>query len=328
VRHNVSAAQQARLGKMTDFERYVWHIRRTYRTLAIPVLVALAAIAYRRWMSLPWGLPDIASALVALMPIALGWWTSYELGVYRRVQLAQFRARPDRVIALLPALRKVLLRTMGKTAASVIVAEWHAKALARLGRRDEALAKVDTLAADPTVSAYRYHLSRALVYSALRDHPGMLREHELAIEADPAQPLALLGAAEVLAVHLGRPAEARAYMDAARKFPASPDTRPYFRWVQGAIHLAEGRASAARKAIEEAIDHFEKVSRATPSARGYVMVMRSFLCRACAASGDHVEARKQFDLARGFLELHKMDTLLEPCRRAVFEESVTRPRDS
>lgn len=226
------------------------------------------------------------------------------------------KARWEAVLSLLPALRKKA-RGLGAGPADLMVAEWRGKALARLGRVDEALAEVEKLKGRADIAAEAYWTRLGIVHTAANDWEGAARCYQSALDAKPDDIFAWMGLSEVLATRLHRPQEARAAFEALRGIPLSESNRHLIDAVEAAVQVAEGSFKEARAGLEAALTGFQRQARAMPVVEAAVAETQALLAIVCAKTGAHKSAREYFEAAEPFLTLHGDLELLERCRRAL-----------
>lgn len=234
-----------------------------------------------------------------------------------RLQRARLAARWDDVLRLGRDLESGLAKMGGAMVAGAVF--WQAKALAATGRLDQALALVESKSECTGLPEGTYLNHLAMVYDAANDPNGALECFQRAAEAAADDPAGWLGAAEILAVRLDRPQEARAALDRLRDIPISGLTKAGIGFVEGAIALAEGRLTEARERLEPFRKQMIRRARGTPLALAHVRMSEALLAIAYARAGDLDTARRHAKTALPFLRLHKMDNLIRRCEAEIPE---------
>lgn len=127
-----------------------------YRSSLVFVLLAIGVLIYRRVVGRPVGWMDAVSVGMVCLPLVL-WMASRGglAGLHRQMQLAYVRGDYGAVLRVVGRFRAKAANLVAPEFAEVVAAEWHAKALARQGKLDQALAVVEALRQIPGVQPVR-----------------------------------------------------------------------------------------------------------------------------------------------------------------------------
>ncbi len=96
--------------------------------------------------------------------------------------------------------------------------------------------------------------------------------------------------------------------------------RSYLTFCRGMIACREGRHAEARTTLETAIDEALAYRHGTPLMIGHIRLIKSYLCIACARTGEKERSQKLLREVARFLERHHENRLLAECRAAVGTE--------
>jgi tetratricopeptide (TPR) repeat protein len=280
-----------------------------------PVILAGAALlTFRRVERLSFGWGDAVAIALLLMP-TVHWLRAGRAGrLLRRINLANHRANWDRMLKLIPRLERALRSGPSR---SITVKSLTAKALMAKGRREEALALMESLRAHPGVPADVYWINLAFVHSKAHDYEAMRSCYVKSTEANPLNPAGWIGLTHILAQHFHRPAEARAALEHVKQLAVKESVQHSVKVAEGVIALEEGDAETARIIFEKAIRREKKGVHGKHSAEAAKLVLGALLCLAYAKLGRMDDARASFKRAEPYLTLHKHADLLARCRRAV-----------
>jgi tetratricopeptide (TPR) repeat protein len=194
----------------------------------------------------------------------------------------------------------------------------RAKALAGLGRLDEALAEYGQCEGRPDCPGLAVQtLHVASLYKTAKQYDKAI-EFNLASIAEKPTPTAWLDLAERYARYKHDPVKARNAMAEAEKSPLSDLAKPYHFRCRGIIAYLEGNYATAKHNLETAIELVEK-AKGRPYRDGFLGVTRGYLCCTLARQGDLAGAKKCFLLAKKYLNATKEDELLAECRQLIGE---------
>ena len=298
-------------------------ILNSYRKLGVFLVISLAYFAMRRMQKSPWQLADWLLLAVLLLPPAIAWVLHRSGRIYYQLQIAGLEARYDDMLKLVAAAERALSRI--GPAGELDAAAHRAKALAGLGRMDEALAAMEPFRNRAGIGPGTFHVRLASVYYVAQDHDACLRCYEEACRLGPDEPASWMSLAECLAIRFERPAEARAALERCKSFTLSQQSRTGVRWIEASIAVAEGRFADARPALEKFHEEMGRAALATPIAAGVRHICEALLVCACAGQGDVKSARRYLDACAAFLRLHR-DRLVEGAERALRAASARSDR--
>jgi tetratricopeptide (TPR) repeat protein len=275
-------------------------------------LAALAWLAYRSWRGVGWGPTDIG--LVAYLVFPLFWALGAQF----------FRGAAGRYNRLIDAVswgrwEEVLARadSVGGKVASEEVAFQKAKALAGLGRLEEALNMVKTFADGKKIPLWLYWSRLAAVYSTGKRPEESKAALEKALEFAPDNASLLVSKAEAEVWHRRNPKLARELLTRARAHAISELIQPHVLKTEGLIRLEEGHAREARELLEQAFEKANVFRHASPIMLSMLDKLHAALAVACAAEGDIDAARRHYQRARPRLVALRLDDELARCDEAV-----------
>jgi tetratricopeptide (TPR) repeat protein len=301
------------LGRVSRTGYLVHVIIGTYRQNWFLILVLAALLAGRRLMDAPWGWIDTLA--VAMFAIPAGLVLFGELlnpgRKFERAMAYAAWARWDELLAALPAVRTVVPAPQ--------YAYYTAKALAGLGRLDEALATLQPFAADPATPAWLYWNHLAEVFQAARLGDRAIECGEKSVEHAPDNPTMLVDLALALLRHRRDAARARPLLERARSHEISDLLLPFLLMAEGVLALEENRPEKARELLDDAARRAEPLRHTTALMGTAIDGIHTYLCLACAATSDPVSAQRHFRIAEPRLRAFRAQDLLEQCRAAVGE---------
>jgi tetratricopeptide (TPR) repeat protein len=235
---------------------------------------------------------------------------------FRKLIEADDWNRWHEVLSLVETLKVIGHFRKVKVPASALIRH-RAKALAGLGRLNEALEEYKHCEGLPDCPGWLYKLFVAGLY-------GIAKQYDQAIECNLASialkptPTAWLDLANRYARYKRDPKKAREAMAEAEKSPLTDVAKPFHLRCQGIIAYLEHDYAAARCGLEAAIELAEK-AKGRPYRDGRLSVSRAYLCCVLAKQGDLAGAKKCFALAKDYLVATKEDDLLTECRQLTGE---------
>ncbi|HEX3856294.1 MAG TPA: hypothetical protein VHY30_03235, partial [Verrucomicrobiae bacterium] len=257
-----------------------------------------------------------------LYTVALLAWLAYILfrslqSIYHRklVKAADW-SQWHSVLSLVETLKKIGHFSKVKVPASSLT-RYRAKALAGLGRLNEALEEYKACEGQPDCPSWLYKLFVGSIYTTAKQYDKAI-EYNLASIAEKPTPTAWIDLAERYARYKHDPVKARDAMAEAEKSPMSDLAKPYQFRCRGIIANLEGNYAIAKDDLEAAIGLVEK-AKCRPFRDGFLGVTRGYLCCALARQGDLAGAKKCFALAKKYLNATKEDELLGECRQLIGE---------
>ena len=275
-------------------------------------LLAMVAIAFalRRFNSWPWGWSDVLIAAGVLSPALLGLVAHLPSMRYDRLVKADSWRLWEEVLRLLPPLR-------GKLAPYAVA--WHeSKALAGLGRMDEAMKLVLPFATNGEISQAKFwSLLMASAYRSANQRDMALAAQEKALDYAPDDPTVLIDLAGAVLDERRDVARAKELLAHAMKQPMSDMAAQFAQGVEGAIALEEGNARLAVEKFEKAYREKRALARSNGQAGAAADILAARLALALAAVGDLDAARMHFRRAEPRLRAIQLDKLLARCQQAL-----------
>jgi len=192
------------------------------------------------------------------------------------------------------------------------------KALAGLGRLDEALAEYSHCEGRPDCPTWLYKLFVASLYTTAKQQDKAIEFNLASIAAKPTS-TAWIDLANRYARYKCDPVKARAAMAEADKSPVADMAKPFRIRCLGIIAYLEGDFAAAKCDLEIAIELVEK-AKGRPYRDGHLSIARAYLCCVLARQGDLVDAKKQFALSKAYLVATDEAELLAECRKLCNEK--------
>ena len=159
----------------------------------------------------------------------------------------------------------------------------RAKALAGMGRLDEALAEYSQCQGRPDCPPWLYKLFVASLYTTARQHDKAIEYNLASIAAKPTS-TAWADLANRYARYKSDAVKARSAMAEAEKSPLSDVAKPFCIRCQGIIAYLEGNYGAAKRDLQIAIELVEK-AKGRPARDGHLSVARAYLCCVLAKQG-------------------------------------------
>ncbi|HUY92655.1 MAG TPA: hypothetical protein VMV10_28200 [Pirellulales bacterium] len=306
----ITARDLAKNRTRSGLQRLLANTARSY--VANWKLMALIAVAFtlRRFNSWPWGWGEALIAAGLLLPALFALVAHLPSMQYDRLLEADSWRRWDEVLRLLPSLR-------GKLAPYGVA--WHeSKALAGLGRLDEALNVVLPFANNGEISQAKFwSLLMASVYRSSNQRDMALSALEKALEHAPDDPAVLLDLAGALLDEQRDVGRAKELWQHAMQQPMSDLAQKFALAVEGMIALAEGHAQLAVERLETAFRAQQAFAKANATAAAAADIMEARLALAQAKAGDLEAARKHFRRAEPRLRALQHDKLLARCERVI-----------
>jgi tetratricopeptide (TPR) repeat protein len=242
--------------------------------------------------------------------------TSLQSVYFRKLIKAEDWSRWHEVLSLVETLKFIGRFRQVKVPASALTRH-RAKALAGLGRLNEALEEYKQCEGRPDCPGWLYKLFVGGLYKIAKQYDKAI-EFSLASIAEKSTPIAWLDLAERYARYKHDPVKARKAMAEAEKSPLSDLAKPYHFRCRGVIAYLEGNYATAKGDLESAIELVSKTKN-RPYRDGFLGVARGYLCCTIARKGDLADAKKNFLLAKAYLVATKEDKLLAECRQSTGE---------
>src|SRR3954451_22506675 len=266
-------------------------IVRLYRQQWGLMLLLAAWVVGRRALDAPWGFLDYLPLALLLLPpiiVLLGEVASPSRKFERAMSFAAWARWAD-LRAALPAIRGAV--------PAPLYAFYEARALAGLGRLDEALEVVRPYAADRSTPTGVYWSQLADVFHTARLGDRAIECAEKAVEHAPDNSTMLIDLAMSVLRYRRDAARAKPLLARAREHEISDLVAPFLTMAEGVAALEDGRPEEARRLLEEALTGAERFRHTTALMGGAIDRIHVYLCLACAATGDHAAAERHFRMA-------------------------------
>jgi tetratricopeptide (TPR) repeat protein len=191
------------------------------------------------------------------------------------------------------------------------------KALAGMGRLDEALAEYKQCEGRPDCPTWLYNQFVGSLYTTAKQYDKGIESSLLSIAEKPT-PTAWADLANRYARYKRDPVKAREAMAEADKSPMVEQVKPFRIRCLGIIAYLEGDYCAAKGHLETAIDMLEK-AKGRPYRDGHLSVACAYLCCVLAKLGDLQGAKTCLALSREYLVATEETDLLTECCKMVGE---------
>jgi len=311
VLQNLSPRDYLALGRVSR-AGYLWRlIVRMYRQQWWVFALMIALVVGRRVLDEPWGFLDSLVTGFLLFPlfIILAGELFSPARKFERAMTYNAWGRWADMLAALPSIRGSVPESQ--------YAFYEAKALAGLGRLDEALEAVRPFADDRELPVWLYWGLLADVFHAAKLGDRAIDCAERAVEHAPENVTVLLDLAMCLLRYRRDTVRARPLIDKAREHEISDVILPFFLMAEGVLALEDRRPQDGRKKLEESVKLAEPLRHTTALMGAAIDRIHTYLSLACAAVGDHEAAEKHFRIAEPRLRAFQTNDLLERCQTAL-----------
>jgi tetratricopeptide (TPR) repeat protein len=184
----------------------------------------------------------------------------------------------------------------------------QATAWAGQGQMEEALALVEPLAQDPSLSPGFYESRLASLYFVAHDYARMVQLQYEAYRKNSTDS-ARIDLATTLVRWVGNPEAARPLLDAIDAEKLNPMAQLFVAFARGVSALSAGDHAKAAELLGKALD-LGRASVGSPLMQGMLLDVRAHYGLALAALGDRAAARPHFEAAKPLLEARGDSALL------------------
>jgi tetratricopeptide (TPR) repeat protein len=299
------------LGRVSRGQFLFRMIVRLYRGQWWLFLAVFALVIGRRAMDVHWETLDtLAVSFLFFPPVLVLFSELFSPGrKFERSMTFNAWGRWAEMLAALPSVRPVVPAPQ--------YAFYEAKALAGLGRLDEALETVHPFADDPHTPAWLYWGLLADVFHAAKLGDRSIECGEKAVESAPDNPTVLIDLAMSRLRYKRDFNAARPLLERARTHEISDVVRPFLLMAEGVLALEEGRKEKAREFLDESARLAEPLRHSTALMGGAIDRIHTYLTLACAATGDHAAAEMHYRIAEPRLRAFHNDDLIQRCEAAL-----------
>lgn len=252
-------------------------------------------------------------------------WVGFSLGLalpsvyYGKLHRASDWSRWDEVLDLVAKLEGINRFSLVKVPA-VELTRNRAKALAGMGRLNEALILFQSCENKPGCPSWLYHGFVGGLYGTAKQYDKALEWAEKSVAMNPRGP-GYLDIANQLARYMKDAVKARAALVEAEKLGCPEMAKPWLHRTRGIVAYVEGNYDEARRELETAIDLWLTTAKNQPFKDGNLSVARAYLGCVMAAQGDTARARKALEEAKEYLVATKETELLAECEEALMAKA-------
>jgi tetratricopeptide (TPR) repeat protein len=236
---------------------------------------------------------------------------------YHKLIAAADWNRWNEVLSLVAALKAIGRLSFIKVPAAEL-ARHRAKAIAALGRVEEALAEYQQYEGRPDCPPWLHKLFVASIYVTLKQYDKAI-ELNRAVIAENNLPIAWADLAYRYARYKRDPVKAREAMNEALKSPTPDAVKPNRHRCEGVIAYLNGDYARARQELETAIQMVEQ-TKWRPYRDGHLAIARGYLCCVLAQQGNIADAKTCLSQAKPYLIATQESELLEECRHLIGEK--------
>ena len=299
------------LGRVSRGQFLVRMVVRLYRQQWWLFLVVVALVVGRRIIDVPWDTLDtLATSFLFFPPVLVLFGELFSPSrKFERAMSFNAWARWAEMLAALKPVRRMVPAPQ--------YAFFEAKALAGLGRLDEALETVRPYADDPNTPAWLYWGQLADVFHAAKLGDRAIECSEKAVEHAPDNPTVLIDLAMSLLRYRRDAARARPLLERARAHEISDLLAPFVLMAEGVLALEEGRPEKARELLEDSARRAEPFRHTTALMGAAIDRIHTYLTLACAATGDPAAAEAHYQIAEPRLRAFETTDLIERCQAAL-----------
>lgn len=295
------------IGRVSRFGLMWRLVLRLYRTQFWIFVIAIALLVGRRVLESPWGFIDSLTLAFLTSPIVIVLFSELfnPARKYERAMAYNAWGRWADMLAALPAVRRHITPS--------VYAFHEAKALAGLGRLDDALELVRPFADDPKTPAWLYWGQLADLFVAAKMPDRVIECGEKAVEHGPENVTVLIDLAMSYLRYRRDTVRARALLERAREHAIGDVIRPFMLLCEGVLALEEKHPDRARPILEESLAEAQKFRHASPLVGTAIDRIHMYLALTNAALGDHATAHEHYRIAEPRLRAFDATDLIERC---------------
>jgi HAMP domain-containing protein len=308
----ITPQEYVELRNIGGFWGGVWFMaRRMYRSMRGTNLFLLGLIGIRRFMGVPWNLWDWLVAATLLFPLVfvLAIQVFSPTRRYTRFLHAVAWGQWDDVLRQIGGLE-------GRVPAYDLAAQ-KAKALAGLGRLDEALQVIHQVANDPQVPPWLFQSFLEDVYTRAHKTDEAIQAAEKAVELAPDNATVLLNLALDYLAHRRNVSRARQLIEQVRSHALSDLLVPMFQIAEGLLALEDGHFQKAKLHLDAAATGLAPFQNASPLIGAFQDNIHAYQAIVAVAIGDAVGAQRHFRAAEPRLRALRSVELLGRCQQAL-----------
>jgi tetratricopeptide (TPR) repeat protein len=311
VLEHFSPRDHLALGRVSRSE-FAWRlILKLYRSQWWLFAIIIVFVAGRRILETPWELIDtLATAFFFMPPVVV--LLNELFSPARKYERAMTFNAWGRWTEMLTALKGVRFAVPAPQ-----YAFHEAKALAGLGRIDDALEVVRPFGDDPKTPAWLYWGQLSDVFNAAKMPDRVIECGEKALENAPHNVTVLIDLAMAVLRFRRDATRARPLLERAREHEISDLILPFLTAAEGVLALEEKKPEQARRLLEEALNLVEPFRHASPLMGSATDRIHVYLALACAATGDHHAAEQNYRIAEPRLLAFNATDLIDRCRTVI-----------
>ena len=256
----------------------------------------------------------------ALAFLALGVWLVFLICMglpsiyYKKLIYAADWYQWDEVLSLVDMLKAIGWISFVKVPASELI-RYRAKAFAGKGQLEQALTEYGQCRGRPDCPDWLYHLFLAGLYTIAKRYDQAIEYNLLAIK-ERSFSVPWWDLAYRYARYKRDPVRAREAIAEAEKTPAADIAKSFVARCLGVVAYLDSDYTTAKAELEKAMEIAGKV-KWLPFKDALFSISRAYLCCALAKMGDMAGAKKNFEMAKEYLEATKEDELLAECRHLI-----------
>jgi len=288
--------------------RIAWRVYRWFWFITAPALVTHIVLSSMR---APLGGPHAGALLALVLPLLVA--GAVATGI-RRPVIAHARL----VEAVGWGRWEVVLRLLPELPPKFPVdyrAGYKAKALAGLGRLEEALQVWEPFAGGARIPEWIYWSKLASIYRAAHDNGRAFACAERAAELAPEHPVALIGWATALLLRKRDVARAAVVLRQAKTHALSELSAAHVDLAEGIMAIEQGKHQDAKVLLEQGLAGLSQIRMV--ALLGMPDLVHAYLCLAQAGLGETERAIEHWKQAAPRLQAWREDELIDRCEQAL-----------